>query len=98
VRIFDIQLQHLADSLHRQGIRLEVSPKARQQLAHSGYSPQYGARPLAGVIRNRLRRPISRMIIGGELTAGHELFVDWSAADELTWSIQAEPAGQANAH
>jgi ATP-dependent Clp protease ATP-binding subunit ClpA len=98
VRIFDIQLQHLADSLHRQGIRLEVSPEARQQLAHSGYSPQYGARPLAGVIRNRLRRPISRMIIGGELTAGHELFVDWSAADELTWSIQAEPAGQANAH
>ena len=95
VRIFDIQLQQLTESLHRQGIRLEVSIEARQQLAYSGYSPQYGARPLAGVIRNRLRRPISRMLIGGELAAGHELYVDWSVTDELTWSIQAEPVTQA---
>ncbi|RYE89711.1 MAG: hypothetical protein EOO37_04485, partial [Cytophagaceae bacterium] len=54
----------------------------------------YGARPLAGVIRNRLRRPISRMLISGELSAGHELYVDWSVTDELTWNIQLEPAAQ----
>ncbi len=90
VRIFAIQLQQLTESLHRQGIRLEVSDEAQRQLAHSGYSPQYGARPLAGVIRNRLRRPISRMIIAGELTAGHELAVDWSANGELVWAIHLE--------
>ena len=87
VRIFDIQLRYLTDSLHRQGIQLEVSSLARQQLAHSGYSAQYGARPLAGVIRNQLRRPISRMIISGELGTGHDLYVDWSATNELTWYI-----------
>ncbi|OUJ74805.1 ATP-dependent Clp protease ATP-binding subunit [Hymenobacter crusticola] len=91
LRIFDIQLQHLIDSLHHLGIQLSVSAEARQQLAYSGYSPQYGARPLAGVIRNRLRRPISRMIIAGELAAGQELLVEWSSSDELTWNIREEP-------
>jgi ATP-dependent Clp protease ATP-binding subunit ClpB len=93
VHIFAIQLQQLADSLQRQGIRLEVSEEARRKLAHSGYSPQYGARPLASVIRNRLRRPISRMIIAGELTTGHELYVDWSTVtNDLNWQIHAEEA------
>jgi ATP-dependent Clp protease ATP-binding subunit ClpB len=86
-RIFGLQLQQLIDSLHRQGILFDVSLEARQQLARSGYSPQYGARPLAGVIRNRLRRPISRMIIAGELTTGDSLSVDWKLPDNLIWSI-----------
>jgi hypothetical protein len=89
-RIFDIQLQQLIDSPHHQGIRLDATAAVQQQLARSGYSPQYGARPLAGVIRNRLRRPISKMIISGELTTGDILSVDWNFPDSVIWNIIKE--------
>ena len=88
IRIFDIQLAHLHKSLQQQGIDLTVSGDARRQLAVQGFTPQYGARPLAGIIRNQLRRPISRLIISGELQKGHLLNVGWNeSAGELTWAI-----------
>ncbi|RYF37809.1 MAG: hypothetical protein EOO38_25685, partial [Cytophagaceae bacterium] len=49
--------------------------------------PQYGARPLAGVIRNRLRRPISRMIIAGQIHPGEWLRVTARADGELSWQV-----------
>ena len=44
-------------------------------LAHKGFTPKYGARQVAGVIRNYLRRPISRLIINEELGKGKSLEV-----------------------
>ena len=88
VRIFDIQLAHLHKSLQQQGIELTLTDEARRNLALQGFTPQYGARPLAGVIRNQLRRPISRMIIGGQLQKGQVLRGDWDGlTNELNWSI-----------
>ncbi len=88
IRIFDIQLAHLHKSLYQQGIDLTVSDDARRQLALQGFTPQYGARPLAGIIRNQLRRPISRLIISGSLQKGHTLTVGWNEpAGEPTWQI-----------
>lgn len=62
--IFNIQMKQLESALRQQGIHLELNKETRKLLALEGFTPQYGARPLRGVIRNRLRRPISRMIIG----------------------------------
>ncbi|WP_128548719.1 ATP-dependent Clp protease ATP-binding subunit [Larkinella soli] len=78
VRIFDIHLRGLTDLLDKQGIALRMSPEAKQVLARMGFSPRYGVRPLKGVIRQQLRRPISRMIISGEVEKGSviELTVD----------------------
>lgn len=65
-RILNIQLRGLYSSLEKQGITLQLTDEAKKLLAVMGFAPQYGARPLAGVIRNHLRRPLSRMIISGE--------------------------------
>ncbi|MBO0947139.1 ATP-dependent Clp protease ATP-binding subunit [Fibrella forsythiae] len=92
LHIFDIQLRQLTESLQRQGIRLELDAAARQQLAFSGYTPQYGARPLAGVIRNKLRRPISRMIIAGQIHPGEWLRVTGRADGELSWQVVTDAA------
>ncbi|MGB1451798.1 MAG: hypothetical protein ACPG7E_08830, partial [Marinirhabdus sp.] len=35
-----------------------------------GFTPQYGARPLRGVIRTELRGPLSRMLITGKIVKG----------------------------
>jgi ATP-dependent Clp protease ATP-binding subunit ClpA len=87
VKIFDIHLQHLLQLLKQQQISLEVSLAARQQLAAEGYSPLYGARPLKEVIRSRLRKPLSRMIIEGCLQPHTAVKLDIDKSGELQWDI-----------
>ncbi|RFZ92273.1 ATP-dependent Clp protease ATP-binding subunit [Mucilaginibacter conchicola] len=88
VRIFEIQLKSLIESLDKMGISFEISEEAKSMLALGGFTPKYGARQLSGVIRNRLRRPISRYIISGELKKGHTISIGKEAeSDELTWTI-----------
>jgi ATP-dependent Clp protease ATP-binding subunit ClpA len=89
VKIFDIHLQHLLQLLKQQQISLEVSLAARQQLAAEGYSPLYGARPLKEVIRSRLRKPLSRMIIEGSLQPHTIVKLDIDNNGELQWDIVA---------
>jgi len=83
--IFDIHLQKLLNKLHKQGITLEVTPDARKHLALSGFTPKYGARPLQGVIRNQIRRPISRMIISGKAGKGTVLNLGINEEKEIVW-------------
>lgn len=73
ISIFTIQLNSLMKTLDKQGIALTITDDARRKLALEGYTPKYGARPLRGVIRNRLRRPLSRMIVSGEIGKGSSL-------------------------
>ena len=85
--IFSIQLKPLLTALAKQGITLTISEEARKQLALEGYTPKYGARPLRGVIRNRLRRPLSRMIISGEIGKGSVLNLGVGEAGELRFEV-----------
>jgi ATP-dependent Clp protease ATP-binding subunit ClpA len=101
-RIFDIHLRPLTEQLRRQGITLTLSPEARQHLALSGFTPKYGARPITGVIRQQLRRPISRLIISGEARPGTVLTLDKpEGSDAVTWTTTqagaADDAGTAAA-
>ncbi|HMT28744.1 MAG TPA: ATP-dependent Clp protease ATP-binding subunit [Bacteroidia bacterium] len=88
LNIFNIQLKSLLKSLERQGISLKITDKAKEFLAQSGFTPKYGARPLAGVIRMQIRRPLSRMIISGELKRGNEVLLNINDNNELIWEIK----------
>lgn len=85
VQIFNIQLEKLKDLLERKGIKLSLTKAAAKKLAVTEFSEKYGARPLNGIIRNCLRRPISKMIITGELKPGDELKISVGKDDELIW-------------
>ncbi len=88
IRIFDIQLKSLLDALQKQQIALEISDDARKMLALSGFTPRYGARQITGVIRNQLRRPISRQIISGEVSPGKKItLLLKDGTEELVWQI-----------
>lgn len=88
VKIFDIHLKKLLILLDKQGISLKITDAAKQQLALSGYTPEYGARPLTGVIRNQLRRPISRLIIAGRVKKGSVIELDVDEKGELAWKYE----------
>jgi ATP-dependent Clp protease ATP-binding subunit ClpB len=87
VKIFEIHLQGLVDMLEKQGIKFEITTEAKKHLAISGFTPKYGARPLKGVIRNQLRRPISRMIVADDVKKGCLLKVDIDEKKELKWQV-----------
>jgi ATP-dependent Clp protease ATP-binding subunit ClpB len=91
--IFDIHLRPLLEQLRRQGITLQISPEARQFLALSGFTPKYGARPITGVIRSQLRRPISRLIISGAARPGTVLSLTLPAGSEqVQWATTQAPS------
>jgi ATP-dependent Clp protease ATP-binding subunit ClpA len=83
--ILNIQLTGLYSLLQKQGITLTISPEAKTVLATMGFTPQYGARPLAGVIRSQIRRPLSRKIINKELEAGKDVRLTIDENGELKW-------------
>jgi ATP-dependent Clp protease ATP-binding subunit ClpB len=88
VRIFEIQLNSLVQSLNKMGIDFEIAEDAKKMIALDGFTPKYGARQLSAVIRNLLRRPISKYIISGELKKGSKVVVSKHAAeDKLEWNI-----------
>jgi ATP-dependent Clp protease ATP-binding subunit ClpA len=86
VKIFEIHLKNLTDLLDKQGITLTISPEAKQYLALAGFTPRYGVRPLKGVIRNQLRRPISRMIISGQAPKGTTITLSLGDDGEVKWN------------
>lgn len=83
--ILDIQLKSMYQALDKQGIKLSITDKAKTVLAQQGFTPVYGARPLSGVIRSKLRRPISRKIITGELKNGDHINLQTNKKEELEW-------------
>ena len=87
VKIFDIHLKKLLKQLEAQGITLTITDEAKKQLALSGFTPEYGARPLTGVIRNQLRRPISRMIIAEKVRKGSVIHLHLDKEEALQWDI-----------
>ncbi|HNP99177.1 MAG TPA: hypothetical protein PKK99_08990, partial [Bacteroidia bacterium] len=83
-------LKSLLEPLTKQGISFTMSDKVREFLAKSGFTPKYGARPIKGVIRNQLRRPISKMIISGQVGKGDTITLDLDANNELVWAINGK--------
>ncbi|MDR1881980.1 MAG: ATP-dependent Clp protease ATP-binding subunit [Prevotella sp.] len=66
-RIFDIHLKGLLKLLDAQDVKLEMSDEVKRDIAMKGFNPQYGARPIIGVIRKELRQPLSKLIITGQV-------------------------------
>ena len=87
VRIFEIHLDELLQAAARKEVALTIDHKTKEYLAQLGYSPQYGARPLKGVIRNKIRRPLSRMLIDGTVEAGSQVQLSLGADNQLEWNI-----------
>lgn len=87
MKIFEIQMRSVTDLLNKQGIAIQLEDEVKKMLAFKGFDPKYGARQVAGVIRNYLRRPISRLIIRGDLSSGCLLKVGLDDKSELTWNI-----------
>jgi ATP-dependent Clp protease ATP-binding subunit ClpA len=87
LKIFNIQLKSITEALGKQGVEIAIDEETKKMLAGKGFTPKYGARQVAGTIRACLRRPVSRLIVGGKLPPGSKLTVGKDEKDELIWNI-----------
>src|SRR5690606_40690047 len=65
--IVDKFLTELQAQLEDKRVQLDVSNAARGWLAEHGYDAQMGARPMARLIQEKIKRPLAEAILFGEL-------------------------------
>jgi len=88
VKIFDIHLSKLNKLLKAKGITLNLGEKIKKELALYDFTQKYGARQIASVIRNKIRKPLSRRIVSGELLEGDTITPISFEDGILRWSIK----------
>ncbi len=74
--IVEIQLRGLRDRLAGRRIDLEVTDAATAALAHQGYDPSFGARPLKRVIQRELADKLAMLVLDGKIGEGDTVTVD----------------------
>lgn len=85
LKIFEIHLKkELLDLVKGLNMNLTVTQEAKEYLSIEGYDIKYGARPLKGIIRGRLRRPLAKKIVAGEYIEGDNVEVSLEN-NELIW-------------
>ena len=84
----------LEEQLAERHVAITLTPEARAWLATKGYDPVFGARPLARVIQNEVRDPLTDEILFGALENGGTVTIGL-ADDELTFDVRGEAAGDA---
>jgi ATP-dependent Clp protease ATP-binding subunit ClpB len=75
-RIVEIQLRGLRDRLAARRVGLEVTDAATATLAHEGYDPSFGARPLKRVIQRELADKLALLLLDGKIGEGDTVTVD----------------------
>jgi ATP-dependent Clp protease ATP-binding subunit ClpA len=90
LRVVDKFLIELEMQLHEKHVALSVEPEARRWLAEHGFDPQMGARPMARVLQENIKRPLADELLFGKLVGGGRVRV--SVRDgQLAIDAQEEP-------
>ncbi|MDR3446793.1 MULTISPECIES: ATP-dependent Clp protease ATP-binding subunit ClpA [unclassified Dyella] len=96
LRVVDKFLIELEAQLTEKHVSLDVDADARRWLAEHGFDPQMGARPMARVIQEKVKRPLADELLFGKLADGGkvrlgvnegELTVTTEAAEKLPATV-----------
>jgi ATP-dependent Clp protease ATP-binding subunit ClpA len=94
LKIVDKFIAELSGQLVDRRVTLQVSPSVREYLAKKGHDPMNGARPLARVIHEDVKRPLTDELLFGKLINGGNVSVDLDG-DKLTFDYTPSPASPA---
>jgi len=89
-RVVDKLVVELEAQLQDKMVTLELDDDAREWIAAKGYDPRMGARPMARVIQEHIKRPLAEELLFGKLVAGGHIRVRLDAAgDRLVLETEA---------
>lgn len=73
INVVDKFLMELEVQLEQKHVKFHITDEAKQWLAEHGYNAQMGARPMARLIEERLKKPLAEEILFGQLADGGEV-------------------------
>ena len=90
-RVVDKLLVEIEMQLEPKGVQISLDDAARAWLARRGYDPRMGARPMARLIQEQIKRPLAEELLFGQLEQGGHVQVS-VAADGESLSLQVHAA------
>ncbi|MEP1744016.1 MAG: AAA family ATPase, partial [Kangiellaceae bacterium] len=86
--VVDKFVAELQSQLDEKGVSLEVSQQARNWLAEIGFDELMGARPMARVMREKIRQELAEELLFGKLSNGGQVVVGFDETEsKLTFDI-----------
>ena len=73
--VVDKFLMELEEQLKEKNVSLTVNEDARKWLGENGFDAAMGARPMARLIQDKIKKPLANELLFGNLSSGGELFV-----------------------
>ncbi len=86
--VVDKFIGELAVHLEEHKVAIELSPEARDWLCRRGYDETYGARPLARVIQEHVKKPLADELLFGELVGGGHVRVVVTDDESLDFEVK----------
>jgi len=90
-RVVDKLVVELEAQLQDKLVTLELDDDAREWIAAKGYDPKMGARPMARVIQEHIKRPLAEELLFGSLVAGGHIRVRLDAGEDRL-VLESEPS------
>ena len=87
-KVVDKFVMQLEAQLSDRNVVIELSPDARKYLARKGYDKKMGARPLARLIQNEVKKPLAEELLFGKLVGGGLVKVGLNEG-KLTFDLEA---------
>ena len=81
-RVVDKLIVELEAQLDKNDVTIELEPAARDWVAARGYDKKMGARPMARVIQEHIKRPLAEELLFGKLAEGGHVRVEVAAGGE----------------
>ncbi len=89
LRVVDKLVVELESKLGNNAVTLELDDTARAWIAERGYDPKMGARPMARVIQEHIKRPLAEELLFGSLEDGGHVKI--TVGDDGELELVAEP-------
>ena len=87
-RIVDKFVAELEGQLAERKVVLKVTPPAQTWLAEKGFDPKMGARPMARLLHDEVRKPLADELLFGRLARGGQVTVDLGEDGKLVFRIE----------
>jgi ATP-dependent Clp protease ATP-binding subunit ClpA len=95
LRVVDKFLMQLEDQLHEKKVEISFTDTLRSHLAKKGFDPVMGARPMARLIQDTIRRALADELLFGKLVNGGRVSVDVDDQGEIQLDFPPADGGDA---
>ena len=91
MRVVDKFLMQLEEQLHEKKVEANFTDALKDHLAKKGFDPLMGARPMARLIQDTIRKALADELLFGRLARGGKVTVDLDDAGEVKLVFEEEP-------